>query len=118
MKFSELAIGYNKKFGFNVLPVQGKKPTITWENWQLIEQSEKDVAGFGWNAGVTGVGGICGINDIRNLDFDKVLDLSFVEMFAKRLGLGEIYPWIVKSGSGNGFHIWFKLSESVELHGK
>ena len=118
MKFSELAAAYNKKFGFNVLPVQGKRPTIAWENWQLIEQTEKDVAGLGWNAGVTGVGGICGINNIRNLDFDKVLDLSFVEMFAKRLGLGEIYPWIVKSGSGNGFHIWFKMSESEELHKK
>ncbi len=118
MRFSELAIGYNKKFGFNVLPVQGKRPTIAWENWQLIEQSERDVAGLGWNGSVTGVGGICGINDIRNLDFDKVLDLSFVEMFARRLGLGEIYPWIVKSGSGNGFHIWFKISESEELHKK
>ncbi len=118
MKFSELAAAYNKKFGFNVLPVIGKRPTVAWENWQLIEQTEKDVAGLDWNAGVTGVGGICGINDIRNLDFDKVVDLSFVEMFAKRLGLGEIYPWIVKSGSGNGFHIWFKLSESEELHKK
>ncbi len=118
MKFSALAISYNKKFGFNVLPVQGKRPTIAWENWQLIEQTEKDVAGLGWNAGVTGIGGICGINDIRNLDFDKIVDLSFVEMFAKRLGLGEIYPWIIKSGSGNGFHIWFKLSESEELHKK
>ncbi len=118
MKFSEVAAAYNKKFGFNVLPVQGKRPTIAWENWQLIEQTEKDVTGLGWNDGVTGVGGICGINDIRNLDFDKVTDLSFVEMFAKRLGLGEIYPWIVKSGSGNGFHIWFKLIESEELHKK
>ena len=118
MKFSELAAVYNKKFGFNVLPVIGKRPTVQWENWQLIEQTEKDVAGLGWNAGITGVGGICGINDIRNLDFDKVTDLSFVEMFAKRLGLGEIYPWIVKSGSGNGFHIWFKLIESEVLHKK
>ncbi len=118
MKFRELAEAYNKKFGFNVLPVSGKRPTIAWENWQLIEQTEKDIARLGWNEGITGVGGICGISDIRNLDFDKVVDLSFVEMFAKRLGLGEIYPWIVKSGSGNGFHIWFKLSESEKLHKK
>ena len=125
MKFSELAIGYNKKFGFNVLPVIGKRPTIGWENWQLIEQTEKDVAGLGWNAcppngrvNVTGIGGICGINDIRNLDFDKVSESGIVEMFAKRLGLGEIYPWIVKSGSGTGFHIWLKVSESEVFHKK
>ena len=116
MKFSELAAAYNKKFGFNVLPAQGKRPTIAWENWQLIEQTEKDVIALGWNPGITGIGGICGINDIGNLDFDKVSDSGIVEMFAKRLGLGEIYPWIVKSGSGIGFHIWFKSSENNEFH--
>ena len=122
MKLSELAKWYNK-FGFNVLPVDGKRPTIPWENWQLIEQTKKDIAGFGWNANppkerasVTGIGGICGINEIRNLDFDKVKDPEIVEMFAKRLGLGHIYPWIIRSGSGNGFHIWFKVSESELLH--
>ncbi|MHB8579915.1 MAG: PriCT-2 domain-containing protein [Ignavibacteriaceae bacterium] len=118
MKFIELAKVYNTKFGFNVLPVQGKRPTIAWENWQLIEQTENDVAGLGWNDGITGIGGICGINDIRNLDFDKVTDPGIVEMFAKRLGLGEIYPWTVKSGSGNGFHIWLKVSESELLQKK
>ena len=118
MKFSELAAAYNKKFGFNVLPVQGKRPTITWENWQLIEQTEKDVAGLGWNSQISGIGGICGINDIRNLDFDKVTDSGIVEMFAKRLGLGELYPWIVRSGSGTGFHIWLRVPESEVLHKK
>ncbi|MCL5028148.1 MAG: bifunctional DNA primase/polymerase [Bacteroidetes bacterium] len=118
MKFSNLSIAYNQKFGFNVLPVQGKRPTIAWENWQLIEQTENDVAGLGWNTGVTGIGGICGVNDIRNLDFDKVADPGIVEMFAKRLGLGEIYPWTVESGSRTGFHIWLKVSESEMLHKK
>ena len=118
MKFGELATVYNRKFGFNVLPVQGKRPIVAWENWQLIEQTEKDVAGLGWNADISGIGGVCGINDIRNLDFDNVTDESIVELFAIRLGLGEIYPWIVKSGSGTGFHIWLKVSESEVLHKK
>ena len=82
MKLSELAIWYNK-YGFNVLPVDGKRPTIPWENWQLIEQTKKDIASFGWNANVTGIGGICGINEIRNLDFDKVTDPEIMEMFSK-----------------------------------
>jgi len=116
MNLVELAKEYNKKFGFNVLPVQGKRPTIPWENWQLIEQSEKDIISLGWNPGITGIGGICGVNEIRCLDFDKVHDHDIIEMFALRLGLGEIYPWIVKSGSGIGFHIWFRASENSLFH--
>jgi len=123
MKLSELAKVYKRNFGFNVLPVQGKKPTIAWENWQLIEQTEKDITQFRWNEktsngkkGVTGIGGICGINDIRNLDFDKVTDESIVKSISKRLGLGDNYRWTVKSGSGSGFHLWIKVRESERIN--
>ena len=111
----EIAKIYKNVFGFNVLPIQGKRPTIPWENWQLIEQTEQDVIEFGWNANVTGIGGICGVNDLRNIDFDKVIDSSIVEMICKRLGLGEKYLWTVKSGSGVGYHIWIKVRESGRL---
>ena len=122
MQFVELAKVYNTKFGFNVLPVQGKRPTINWENWQLIEQSTNDIEVFGWNAtppdgraGITGIGGICGVNDIRNLDFDKVKDPSIIDLISKRLGLGDKYSWIVKSGSSTGFHIWIRANDSETL---
>ncbi|TSA27413.1 MAG: hypothetical protein D4R68_05615, partial [Ignavibacteriales bacterium] len=122
MQFIELAKVYRNIFGFNVLPIQGKRPTIPWENWQLIEQTENDVVDLGWNAGITGIGGICGINDFRNIDFDKVTDppsgkasASIVEMICKRLGLGEKYLWTVKSGSGVGYHVWLKVRESERL---
>ena len=118
MKFSELAKVYNVKFGFNVLPVQGKKPIVGWENWQLIEQNGNDIEEFAWNSNVTGIGGICGINDIRALDFDKVSVPEVIELFTKRLGLGDKYPWVVKSGSGIGYHIWFKVRESERLNKK
>ena len=113
--YKQLAKAYNKKFGFNVLPVQGKKPVIAWENWQLIEQSETEIESLGWNEAITGIGGICGLNDIRNLDFDKVLNGSIIEKFCYRLGLNREYEWIVKSGSGSGFHIWLKVRESDRL---
>ncbi len=123
MQFLEMAKVYKNVFGFNVLPIQGKRPTIPWENWQLIEQSEQDVIELGWNAGppngrvnVTGIGGICGVNDLRNIDFDKVTDYGILEMICKRLGLGEKYLWTVKSGSGAGYHIWLKVHESEILH--
>ncbi|KAF0153524.1 MAG: PriCT-2 domain-containing protein [Melioribacteraceae bacterium] len=123
IQFLEMAKIYKNVFGFNVLPIQGKRPTIPWENWQLIEQTEQDVIEFGWNAGVTGIGGICGVNDLRNIDFDRVIDpfeggagYNIVQMICKRLGLGEKYKWTVKSGSCVGYHIWIKVSESEQLH--
>src|SRR3989339_32212 len=122
IQFLDMAKIYRNVFGFNVLPIQGKKPTIAWENWQLIEQSESDVIGLGWNANITGIGGICGINDLRNIDFDRVIDpfeggtgFSLVQMICKRLGLGDKYLWTVKSGSGAGFHIWVKVRENERL---
>lgn len=111
----EMAKIYKNVFGFNVIPIQGKRPTIPWENWQLIEQSENDVIKLGWNAGLTGIGGICGINDLRNIDFDNVTNFEIIEMISKRLGLGEKYLWTIKSGSGSGYHIWIKVCESERL---
>jgi hypothetical protein len=84
IQFLEMAKIYKNVFGFNVLPIQGKRPTIAWENWQLIEQTERDVIELGWNVGITGIGGICGINDLRNIDFDIVTDFGIIEIICKR----------------------------------
>ncbi len=116
IQFLEMAKIYKNVFGFNVLPIQGKRPTIAWENWQLIEQTENDIENLGWNGSVTGIGGICGINDLRNIDFDKVTDTSIVEMICRRLGLPKEYSWTIKSGSGVGYHVWLKVRESKILH--
>ena len=122
MQFKKLALILNERFGFNVLPVKNKRPVIPWENWQIIEQTENDVEDLGWDVflnngepSITGIGAICGINDLRNLDFDKVTDESIVKMIAKSLGLGENYPWIIRSGSGKGFHLWFRVRDSELL---
>lgn len=76
----------------------------------------------------TGIGGIVGGNsNIRVLDFDDLGIFArevngpwneestkfseFVNYCLKRLGLPEDYQWVVKSGSGCGFHIIFKTSD-------
>ncbi len=115
-QYFEYAKIYKNVFGFNVIPLIGKKPTIAWENWQIIEQNEKDVVSLGWTSNISGIGGICGINDLRNIDFDGVVDFKVVELFIKKLGLGEKYTWTVKSGSGFGYHIWIKVNESEKMH--
>ena len=85
----------------------------------MIEQSEKDVARLGWNVCVTGVRGICGINNIKDLNFDKELDLSFVEMFVKRLGFSFTCHRIIKNRSANGFHYelrWCSYNRNACVH--
>lgn len=109
------ALRYNSQFSFNVVPVKGKRPIMSWENWQLINQDQKDIEYFNWDSTVTGFAGVCGINDLRCIDFDKVKDPSIVSACCKMLGLPENYHWQIKSGSGKGFHIWVKVKQSKLL---
>jgi hypothetical protein len=112
----ESAVFYNSAFGFNVVPVHGMQPAVIGTDWQLKEQLPGDIAGFGWGAGVSGIGGVCGINEIRCLSFHKVSNPKIVTFFCADLRLKPFYRWIVKGG--DGFQIWIKVNESESLINK
>ena len=105
MNFREIAKDYYELFGFNLLPLENKVPKINWEKWQAEEMLLGDIDGLGWNANINGIGAISGINKLRCLDFDKVNDYEVVRKFVSKLGLPSEYQWIVKSGSGKGYHM-------------
>lgn len=107
MQFREIAKDYFELFGFNLLPLENKVPKINWEKWQVEEMLMSDIDGLGWNFNTNGIGAISGIKKLRCLDFDKVNDYEVVRKFVTKLGLPSLYQWIVKSGSGKGYHIWF-----------
>ncbi|MEW6195602.1 MAG: bifunctional DNA primase/polymerase [Bacteroidota bacterium] len=107
MQFREIAKDYYESFGFNLLPLENKVPKSNWEKWQAEEMLMSDIDGLGWNEKVNGIGAISGINKLRCLDFDKVNSYEIVKQFVRKLGLPSEYQWIVKSGSGKGYHIWF-----------
>lgn len=107
MNFREIAKDYYESFGFNLLPLENKAPKINWEKWQAEEMLSSDIDVLGWNFNTNGIGAISGIKKIRCLDFDKVDDYEIVQKFVTKLGLPSEYQWIVKSGSGKGYHIWF-----------
>lgn len=107
--FERFAVSYNQKFGFNVLPLNGKIPFGKWEQWENINQSEDDVKKMYWE-NATGLGAIMGINDLRSFDLDKVEDIKIVKFLLEELDLPEDYEWVVQSGSGEGFHIYFRTS--------
>ncbi len=92
---------YHEHFGFNVLPVRGKKPTVSWDRWQTEKQSIEDIDGMDWTNS-TGLGIPLGIDDLRLLDLDGVEDYEILDHFLKDLELPEKYKWVVQSGSGEG----------------
>ena len=111
MDFKELAKDYYETFGFNLLPLKNKAPKMSagggWEKWQTEIMNVNDIDSFNWKKGINGVGAICGIKNLRCLDFDKVKDYEIVKKFVLKLGLSIEYSWVVKSGSGAGYHVWF-----------
>jgi hypothetical protein len=107
MNFREIAKDYYDVYGFNLLPLENKVPKSNWEHWQTNEMEISDLDHLGWNASTNGIGAISGIKNLRCLDFDAVKDYEIVKMFVKNLGLPSEYLWVVRSGSGKGYHIWF-----------
>lgn len=110
MNFREIAKDYYDVYGFNLLPLENKVPRINWEHWQTNEMGTDDIDHLGWNSNTNGIGAISGIKNLRCLDFDAVTDYEIVKMFVKNLGLPSEYLWVVRSGSGKGYHIWFYCS--------
>jgi len=101
------ATAYNEKFGFNVLPVKEKRPLIAWDEWQFNKQTIDDIEKMDWS-NATGIGVVMGINDIRCFDIDGIENPELIKELLTDLGLPEDYPWVIQSGSGLGYHIYFR----------
>ena len=95
-----------------------------WVDYKNKEQDLNYILSQNWEDS-DGIGLILGFNEYRALDVDGVnlfllkcsdgenaLD-KFIDEFLDILGLPLNYPWVVYSGSGNGFHIIFK-SQNID----
>ncbi|MBZ0200056.1 MAG: bifunctional DNA primase/polymerase [Ignavibacteriaceae bacterium] len=100
------AMRYFEVFGFNVLPLKWKKPMIPWERWQNEMQTKELLNTFNWSD-ATGFGAVMGIGLLRCIDIDGADKYEVVKLILEKLGLPEKYCWVVQSGSGVGFHIYF-----------
>ena len=80
----EIAKKYFDLFGFNLIPLAGKKPVIKWDEWQEHKQTEDDLKKMNWNHSTTGAGGICGINNLRCIDIDGITDYENVKSYITR----------------------------------
>ena len=115
--FKRYAVIYHQHFGFNVLPVRGKKPTISWDRWQSEKQTSDDIEKMDWTNS-TGVGIPLGLDDLRLLDLDAVEDYEILDKLMEDLELPNKYPWVVQSGSGEGFHISIRVKDTNLLKEK
>ena len=110
MYYLQFALRYFELMKFNVLPLRGKIPSINWKVWQDKNQTKKDIEAMEWKNS-SGVGVVMGINNLRCFDLDKVEDPEILEAMLRELNLPEDYRWVVQSGSGEGFHIYFLCQE-------
>ena len=88
--YKTLAVLFNKEMNFNVLPLKWKKPMIQWDKWQSEIQTEDDISKMNWST-ATGLGAIMGVNELRVIDFDGVVDKSIIEKFLNELGFPKDY---------------------------
>ncbi len=96
-----------------------------WKNYFNEEQDIDYIHNQDWE-NASGIGAVIGFNGLRALDFDDVYFLNpnhrniekfdlFVGKVLDLLNLPSDYQWVVKSGSGCGFHVIFKTKDISDL---
>lgn len=107
---------------------------LGWREYLIKQQSNDYLSTLSWDD-KTGIGLVCGYNNIRAIDIDGLgcfencdndfwrnprnvpnnkFD-SFIEYCLHLLNLPKDYKWVVRSGSGDGIHIIFKCEDVEEL---
>jgi len=99
---------FYSSLGMNVIPCSFKFPKVLWLQYTRAPIPDAPSL-FDWE--VNAIAGISGVNDYTVLDFDKA-DLSFIDDVLSLLQLPPDYPWVVESGSGKGFHLWFRFMKT------
>lgn len=70
---------------------------------------------------ISGIGAFSGVNKYnkrfhyRCIDIDNCSDTKILELLLEAMELDLSYPWIVKSGSNHGYHIWVEMHEKFPI---
>ena len=90
--------------GFSVIPVHGKKPTVSWKRYQRRRPTESDLRRFFAGDDATGLAVICGnvsgglvVRDFDDADAYLAWQLSHQE-------LAEVLPTVK---TARGYHVYF-----------
>lgn len=115
----EIALKY-KKFGFNISCVTNKRnlynsefssimktPSHNWKNLSYKHQKRKEWENYDWENAV-GIGCFPYWNDIVVINIEGCNDLEFLKEILSCLNLPQDYEWVIKTGSNNGYHIYYE----------
>ena len=115
LNLTEAAKMFCVKYDFKVFPLKYKDPAVKSMNkiYGDVVTLENVQKMLRWK-NVTGIGIVLGNRYLRVIDVDGVRDISVVLTMLKKLGLSQNYQWVVKSGSGRGYHIYFYCDDNVD----
>lgn len=85
-----------------------------WKHLKKSRQSLNELKEYDWDNSV-GIGTIAGFENLHVLDIDGCSNYDFIEDLLIILGLPKHYEWVVKTGSLDGYHIYFFSNIIEEL---
>lgn len=91
-----------------------KSPNHAWVHLLERRQTPAEFQVLNWDI-ATGVGCLGGYDNLRVLDIDGCNSIILLEEVLKTLNLPLNYKWVVKSGSKNGYHIFFYANKFEDL---
>lgn len=83
-----------------------KAPCHKWKHLQEDRQEFSELENFNWDRTI-GIGVVLGHENLMALDIDGVVDFDLIYFICHILEIDASYQWIIKSGSGCGFHFLF-----------
>jgi hypothetical protein len=83
-----------------------KKPSHSLFNLSKERQTINQIKSYDWD-NACGVGIVMGFENLRVLDIDSCHSIVLIETICEILGLPINYEWVVRTGSHNGYHIYF-----------
>jgi hypothetical protein len=93
-----------------------KAPNHSWTHLIDNKQSEDELSSYAWEKS-TGLGLVLGYDGLMALDIDGCVEYDLIKAICNLLLLPDNYEWIIKSGSGAGYHILF-FCENIEIDRK
>lgn len=94
---------------------RAKSPIHAWKHLQEKRQGAGEVRGLPWRQ-ASGVGIIAGQGGFRVFDLDHAPDDRPVRALLAALRLPEDYPWVYRSGSGEGWGLVVRCEEELPEH--
>ena len=99
-----------------------KTPNHDWQTFINRRQEFNELENLDWE-NAFGLGIITGTENYLNpkgslllIDIDGCISLEFINSFLKLLNLPENYEWVIRSGSGCGYHIFiYSDTEEIDL---